>query len=339
MKILQLHRQSYGGIATHVDSINELLNQKGFFSHEFNCESQVGNLPSFWSDRAFVKWLREYSKDFDLVHAHGYMPAWVCSELNTIPWIYTAHSVLKNARYSLIKRLNRSRAGICVSSFLESELSHLGASRLKVIPGGILLPQIEEVPKWQAKQRFAIPDGIPVIGGLGRLVKDKGFDTLIKAMKEVWWEFEDAILLISGEGPEWEKLNDLKLQSQKPENIRLLGKWSIAQELYQTSDLFVMPSRSEALGLAAIEAMSLGTPVLARRTGGLAEVLEEGVSGKYFEGGSSELAISINQMLETPTLLEAMASAARARAFERFDLSKNLDRIIDVYLTATKENQ
>lgn len=334
MRVLQLHRQTYGGIATHVSQLTELLIEADHGVRNLSGEEKFGPIPSFWDDRQFVHNLRKMALDYDLVHAHGYMPAWLCGGLKETPWVYTAHSVLRKTRFNPIPRLNKAKAGICVSQFVEAQIGGMGASRLTVNPGGILVPPFEEMPKWQAKQRFAIPENTPVIGALGRLVPEKGFDVLIKAMQQVWWEENDAILLLSGEGTERESLNRLKHESQRPENIRLLGMWRNASEVYQACDLFVMPSVSEALGLAAIEAMACGAPVLARKTGGLSEVLEDGISGTLFEGDESALAVAVTELLATPTRLAAFAHAGRVRVEERFDMRKNLEGILNVYLTA-----
>lgn len=334
MRILQFHRQTYGGIATHVHQLTELLTEAGHEVGNLSGEDKIGPIPSFWSDRQFVGHLRTLASNYDLVHAHGYMPAWLCGGLRGTQWVYTAHSVLRKTRFNPIPRMNKAKAGICVSRFVENQIGGMGASRLRLNPGGILVPPLEDMPKWQAKQRFAIPENTPVIGALGRLVPEKGFDQLIRAMKEVWWEQNDAILLLSGEGPEREPLNRLKHESQRPENVRLLGKWTHAHEVYQACDLFVMPSVSEALGLAALEAAACGAPVLARKTGGMSELFEDRVSGIYFEGDESSLATAITESLASPTLLAAIARAGRVRVEERFDLRKNLGGILDVYLTA-----
>lgn len=106
-----------------------------------------------------------------------------------------------------------------------------------------------------------------LIGGVGRLAESKGFDVLIRAFKEA--ALPGAKLAIVGAGRERERLEALTRDT----DIRLLGFREDAKEFFQAFDLFVSPSRSEPLGRVLFEALDAGTPVLATRTQGPAEIL------------------------------------------------------------------
>ena len=84
---------------------------------------------------------------------------------------------------------------------------------------------------------------------------------------------------------------------------------------YASSDIFVMPSRTETLGLVVLEAMSSGVPVVAARAGGIPEMIEEGVSGYLFDDETQAIAAS-RQLLASPEKHEAMGSTGRIHAAE-----------------------
>lgn len=332
MKILHVCRQTYGGMASHLDALDICLQSLGHDSERIQ-GAVVPVAPGFWSDRKFLVTLRKRAEDADVVHAHGYVAAWLCAGLRKIPWVFTAHSPPKQTPPELVSRLNRARAGICVSPPIRDQLAMSGVRNLSVNPGGILLDAWPSVPQESARAVFRLPVGIPIISALGRLVPEKGFDALIRAMQTVWRDYPEAILMLAGMGPEKASLQEIARRVSRPVNVRLLGKWPSAAEVICAADLFVMPSRREGLGLAAIEAMALGTPVLARRIGGLEYAIEDGISGALFDT-DEELGQCISELLGVPTVRDSYKSAARIRVEEHFDMRANAEGVVKIYQTA-----
>ncbi len=109
--------------------------------------------------------------------------------------------------------------------------------------------------------------GTLLIGGVGRLARSKGFDTLIRAFRAA--ALPDAALVIVGDGRERESLETLAQGLP----VRFPGFRADAKDFFQAFDLFVSPSRSEPLGRVLFEALDAGTPVLATRTLGPSEIL------------------------------------------------------------------
>ncbi|MFW5830540.1 MAG: glycosyltransferase [Planctomycetota bacterium] len=111
------------------------------------------------------------------------------------------------------------------------------------------------------------------------------------------------------------------------EDLRVLGKMDNVEMILRASDLFMLPSRAESFGLAALEALACGCPVLGYKAGGLPEVVEDGVSGLLAEEGCD---ICLGRMgaelLADAPRLQGMRVAARARA-ERFAIAP----IIGIY--------
>ena len=103
--------------------------------------------------------------------------------------------------------------------------------------------------------------------------------------------------------------------------------------LYQTSDVFVLPSGSETFGIAAIEAAAAGLPVLATTTGALQDLVGEGTTGFLVEpGDAAGLARAMARLADDPALRRRLGAAGRTQAAARFDAARNADRLVDLVL-------
>ncbi|MEM6794205.1 MAG: N-acetyl-alpha-D-glucosaminyl L-malate synthase BshA [Acidobacteriota bacterium] len=125
----------------------------------------------------------------------------------------------------------------------------------------------------------------------------------------------DALLVLVGEGPDLEKALELAKELGVREDLRVLGKMSDLEQIYQASDLFLLPSRAESFGLSALEAQACGVPVIGYRAGGLPEVVLDGETGILCpEGEDVCLGSLAAQLLSDPERHRAMGWAARRHA-------------------------
>ena len=100
---------------------------------------------------------------------------------------------------------------------------------------------------------------------------------------------------------------------------------------YQTSDLFVFPTRAEAFGIAAVEATAAGLPVIATRVGGLPDIVRDGETGLLIEPDDQDgLGRALRQLVDDETLRTRLGAAARQRAVVRFDATRNAARMVAV---------
>jgi glycosyltransferase involved in cell wall biosynthesis len=105
------------------------------------------------------------------------------------------------------------------------------------------------------------------------------------------------------------------------EDTRFVGKQQDMEEIYAIADLFLLPSEYESFGLAALEAMAAGSPVVASNTGGLPEIISHGVNGFLSElGDVQDMANKALEILEDNTRLEEFKRQARIQA-EKFDIN------------------
>jgi N-acetyl-alpha-D-glucosaminyl L-malate synthase BshA len=130
-----------------------------------------------------------------------------------------------------------------------------------------------------------------------------------------------ARLVLVGDGPErpraLKRAADLGVQN----HVRFLGKYASVEEILSCADLFLLPSSSESFGLAALEAMACGSPVIATRVGGLPEVVDDGETGFLFDVGDVDsMAEAGVRLLSDDAFHDRISKAARATAVERFSV-------------------
>lgn len=163
----------------------------------------------------------------------------------------------------------------------------------------------------KAKQNLR-PNSKVCLLSAGRLHPNKGFDTLILALKQV----PQAHLLIAGDGPERTQLESLIVKENLSDRVRLLGWNYDMQSLFAESDIFICPSRHEPLGNVIIEAFSAQKPVIATRSDGALSLISHAETGLLAEiDNPFDLAQQINRVVDDLTLRENLATNAR-REFE-----------------------
>src|SRR5262249_26066489 len=142
---------------------------------------------------------------------------------------------------------------------------------------------------------------------VARLDYLKDHATAIRTMQHVVPRLPNARLLLVGEGPERAQIEQLIDQHRLGANVRLLGLRKDIPQLLKASDLFLLTSISEGIPLTAIEAMAAGIPVVATQVGGMAEVVEDGVTGLLAPSGDDPaLAGQILRLAEQPEMREQM---------------------------------
>jgi glycosyltransferase involved in cell wall biosynthesis len=155
----------------------------------------------------------------------------------------------------------------------------------------------------------------PLLLSVGRLKAPKDFATLAQALARL--DPGSVRVAIAGDGPDRAALEPLLPPGA------ILGERADIPQLLASADLFVLSSRSEGLPVAVIEAMAAGLPVIASRVGGVAELVEDGVSGLLVPPGDPEaLAAAIRHVVADPEARRALGAAGRARAEELFDLER-----------------
>ncbi|MCK4356192.1 glycosyltransferase [Candidatus Bipolaricaulota bacterium] len=161
----------------------------------------------------------------------------------------------------------------------------------------------------------------PVLIFLGRLAPQKDLLTLLKAFERI----PVGRLVLVGEGPSRSQVEQSVERTGLNDRVTMLGARTDIPELLAASDLFVLPSRWEGLPLTIIEAMMAGLPVVASHVGGVAELVEDGVTGFLVPSEApAALAEALRKLLEDSELRKRMGKAGREKALQDFTLDRML---------------
>jgi glycosyltransferase involved in cell wall biosynthesis len=171
------------------------------------------------------------------------------------------------------------------------------------------------------------------IGVVSRLERIKGMDLVVPAFAEVYKHHPELKLLIVGDGTQREFMEQQVHKVCLPEDsVQLVGRQNQdkLQSFYDQIEILLMPSRSEGFGLTAIEGMARGCVPIVSNTGGLPEVVEDGISGLLHTSESIEnMAAKIESIIDTPELFEQLSLGAynRARAFSKEKYQKQIAKL------------
>ncbi len=184
------------------------------------------------------------------------------------------------------------------------------------------------VPNGIDVERFAmarpaslgLPETAVTVGFVGRMDSEKGVLELGAAWPAIVERVPDAHLVIVGSGGEE---REVRRRLGSARQVHFLGFRGDVPAVLRALDLLVVPSRSEAFGLAAVEAMAAGVPVVATRVGGLPEVIADGIEGILVPPADPDaLAEAVVAMLRDPERMQRMGRAGRKRARREFDIAR-----------------
>jgi glycosyltransferase involved in cell wall biosynthesis len=241
----------------------------------------------------------------------------------TAPWLY-----------------GRAVDGIAaISSGVADALVRSGVSRERVtiISSGVDCDHFappSEASRQAARAALGLDADTLAIGTVGSLVARKGHRYLIEAMAKLRDRGAFARCFIAGDGPEHGALNALMRSRGLEGEITLMGGVGDVRGLLWALDIFVLPSLMEGLGVALLEAMACALPAIASRTGGIADVIEDGVSGVMVApGDSDQLRAALRRLAAARELRVALGAVARARAIEHFSMAAMAHRTLELYRT------
>ncbi len=216
--------------------------------------------------------------------------------------------------------LRRARAAFCVSA-------NVREAAAKALPGVplSLVPNFTDLAAYPVRDQEGQP---PVIGALGRLHEQKGFDVLLRAAAILRDRDVPFHLRIAGEGPDRALLEGLIHDNALDDQAELLGWVSPPGPFLATLDLFAVPSRYEPFGLVVIEAMAAGVPVVASDLEGPREILEQGRLGFLVDSEDPEkLADRLAEALRERRRAVDLARTAQAHAMAAYGFEAGADRL------------
>lgn len=224
-------------------------------------------------------------------------------------------------------------AEVAVSDFMLARMrEHPHSRRIYRIHNGI------DPPGAAAFLRTSGPDGLVVVGFAGRLIPGKGADQLISAFAALR-KCVPAKLRLAGDGPDGPYLARLVQTLGLGGDVEFLGMVHNIYQFWSECDIAVFPTQSlpESFGLAALEAMSCGRPVVSTSVGALPELVVDGETGTLVQPGDVEaLAATLTTYAQDPSLRRRHGAAGQQRALARFTLDQCARQYLDLFDDLTR---
>ncbi|HEX6207410.1 MAG TPA: GNAT family N-acetyltransferase [Actinomycetota bacterium] len=309
-----------------------------------------------WDPRGDLRALRELvgilrRESFDLVHTHNPKPGILgrlAARAAGVPCVAnTVHGLYATPQDRLMKRaavlsLEWLAAWFSDLELYQSEEDLLWARRRRLVdpPRSVLLGNGTDLSRFdpskvdrgqidELRRDLGIrPDEI-VVGTIGRMVAEKGYRELFRAAEVVRLARPKARFLVVGERDP-EKADSLSEEeiARAKEHVAFAGWRTDVPELLAAMDMFILPSWREGMPRSAIEAAAMGRPLVLTDIRGCREVVRHDEEGLLVPPRApGRLAEAIVRLIDDPGLRERMGRDARARAIERFDERKVVDRV------------
>ena len=371
--IYTFYKGFQGGAKIHLDSLIDALSRRGHtisiittrkqYHQPINCRvislspflsilpEKILKLGTGITDRMMAHSINKVIALIkpDIIHVQDdyILPAVIKAKIQDIPIVASMHQPLEldDARkrswfpgvaFLYKRRLKKNLACfqkvdrvIAVSKFIKNSFV-----RLKIRNEGVETIY-NLLPSWKSYGGEIRDHNNTRLFTAGRLVKSKGFETLIRAMHLIANKYGDKSckLIIAGEGPQEKQLK--KLASDLPGQINFIGtvEHKEMKNLYRGCDVVVFPSEvPESFGLIAAEGMLSGKPVVASRIGAIPEIVEDGKTGILVPPGDEEaLANAIYTLVRDVPLRKKMGIEGIKQINTKIDRNKIIRRHLDIY--------
>jgi glycosyltransferase involved in cell wall biosynthesis len=209
---------------------------------------------------------------------------------------------------------------IGVSQGVCDHLVQQGVARDKVtaVYNGVQLPK-NHLSKSESREKFGIPSDALVIGTVARLTAMKGLDFSLTAFQTIAQQVPHAHYVLVGDGDDRARYEQMVKEFGIAERVHFLGYQDPVFDPLATMDLFLFPSLKEAMGIAVVEAMSLGMPVVSTNVGGLPEVIDASMGRLVNPSDADALARECLDLIQRGDLA-SLGLAARVKAESMFSV-------------------
>jgi glycosyltransferase involved in cell wall biosynthesis len=244
----------------------------------------------------------------------------VCSDLVSRPVRRWLHRQMAQRLIRYGARLTSVDTG---SLHLAEQIFGISADRFFIVPNGVAEDTSLNAARWTGNGQF-------VLGYVGLLAGHKGWSIIAGAVLKIRESGRNIRLLVAGTGPDEAAVK--QLAADYPESIEFVGyvtdpRKNVMPRLHALS----LMSTYEGLPMVLIEAASIGLPIIATATGGVREILQDGVNGIVVQREMKELVCAIERLYDRPETLLMMSKAARSIHVEQFEISKIADLYHSVY--------
>ena len=298
-------------------------------------------------------------KTINVIHAHDWLVAHAAASLKhayRIPLVATIHATeygrhqghLPGPMNKLIHQIEwwltfESARTICCSQYMMEQITdifELPPDKVDVIPNGIDSESFtRDVSVDLYRKQYVKPED-KLVFFVGRLVYEKGVQTVIEAMTLIINKVPNVVFIVAGSGPHMNQLKSLVNAFNLEDKVKFTGHidTDTLSAFYKSADLTVVPSLYEPFGMVVLESMAMGTPTIVADTGGLSEIVVHEETGLKFEPGNPEsLADAILRILTDKDLANRLTSDAKAYLGDRYNWDRIAKTTLGVYRRAEKE--
>lgn len=283
----------------------------------------------------------------EIVNIHGQNPLGkLFSILGSAPVIiHTDHGTTMGSPVKRKERVvcfNRALTGffdsfIAISRGMEKSLrlrERVPGNKIRLIYNGIDVESISSIhgDKESLKRSLSLPEDIPVLGTVGRLVPEKQYPLLLESLYHLKRDGLRYFAFIAGDGPQRGYLEGLIRSMGLEERVHLLGERADVHELLDIVDVFVFSSGGEAFSITLLEAMAKAKPVVAYDVEGVNEAVETDETGYLVPfGKTDEFSGRIRRLIESPELARQMGQAGFKRVNSHFNIRENIIQLETLY--------
>ncbi len=317
----------------HEQPLYEYARSLGFPAVRIPCSGRL--------DHATTRALRVQLQQYPcaLMHVHGYKGAFYALRARRsfpgVPIVSTLHGWVTNTRalwlYRLLElwMLRRIQRVCIVAESMRQPLRDAGipAGLIALIENGIDTKRFRPDGPALSRDEFGIPHDAFVFGGVMRFSPEKNPLGLLDAFTRVCADAPRAWLVLAGDGPQREEFEKRLRESNLAARVRLLGARGDPERVYPLFDCFVVPSLSEGLPLALLEAMACERPVIASNVGQIAMVLDNLDAQLVPAGNADALVGAMRRALP----LRAPTAQLRQRVEEHYSVARMAHDYADVY--------
>jgi glycosyltransferase involved in cell wall biosynthesis len=362
MKVLMLTTHlNLGGVSSYVVTLSKYLSERGV---EVVCASGGGrlvaeldkvnvphyDLPIVTKNELHIKLFFCFlklieiidSEEITIIHAHTrvaqVLGAWLAKTKN-VRFVSTCHGFYK-------RRLGRrlfpawGERVIAISDPVREHLVndfHVSKSNIVLIYNGVEIDRFDlklsDFDKEELRRYYNISEGGVIVGGISRLEKVKGYQYFLRAIPSVLEKHPTTKFVLIGDGKYRKKLMKLVRKLNIQDKVIFTGKVEGVDVALGLIDIFVHPAIwEEGFGLAVLEAMASGKPIIVSNTGGIYALVKEGVNGWLLPPRNvEELSSAITKMIADPDLVKTMGANSRKLAREKFSMERMAEQMHSLY--------
>jgi len=265
----------------------------------------------------------------DVISTHSGKDGWlgaIVGKITSTPVVRTRHLLTK---INSNKSYNLSTITVAVSKAVEEYLKNMGVKNTTTIYTGIDTNLYKPNNLHKLRKEYNIPSNTFVVGIVAVLRGAKRHVDLIEAISHIK---DDIKLVIVGDGPQKDNIQRYIQDKQLQDKVIMTGHREDVHEILSDFDVFVLPSREEALGTSLLEASSCGVPVIGSKVGGISECVREDKNGLLFQPqDAKDLQTKILTLMKDKELYNFYKTHARDFILENFSVDSMVNQTEQLY--------